>query len=135
MVQETLIRLVHKVESGAFKSEKGSLAMYAFGIAHYVRLEFSKEKKHLGLEVVKEESDESLESDYLSKERQNILRRAIQQLPADQQNVVSLLLDRELKLNEIGIILNIPVGTVKSHVHRAKSQLKIEIEKIGGLHV
>ncbi|HEY8269680.1 MAG TPA: sigma factor, partial [Pseudobdellovibrionaceae bacterium] len=38
LVQETLIRLVHKQRRGEFAAEKGSLKAYAFGIARFVRL-------------------------------------------------------------------------------------------------
>ena len=43
-----------------------------------------------------------------------------------QQEILLLILDQDLTLSEIATILQIPLGTIKSHVHRAKiSLLKI----------
>jgi RNA polymerase sigma-70 factor (ECF subfamily) len=39
----------------------------------------------------------------------------------------------ELKLDEIAKMLDIPVGTVKSNLHRAKEIVKKEVENNGGL--
>ncbi|MBI1861663.1 MAG: hypothetical protein HYR96_12165 [Deltaproteobacteria bacterium] len=42
LVQEVLVRLYQKHESGLFDPERGSLRMFAYGIAHFVRLETLK---------------------------------------------------------------------------------------------
>jgi DNA-directed RNA polymerase specialized sigma24 family protein len=52
LTQESLIRLVQKVESGAFDSSKGNLRMYAFGIAHFIALESSKSVIELPIEEI-----------------------------------------------------------------------------------
>src|SRR5690606_4890597 len=52
------------------------------------------------------------------------LRLAIRKLSVAEQEIVSLLVERDLTLQDVSAILEIPVGTVKSHMHRAKSKLK-----------
>jgi RNA polymerase sigma factor (sigma-70 family) len=52
------------------------------------------------------------------------LRKAILSLEFPVREIFLLLVDRELKLEEISGILSIPVGTIKSHIHRGKEKLR-----------
>ena len=57
-------------------------------------------------------------------EQQEALRRAIDQLPEEQRAVVILSEIQGLKYQDIGAILDVPVGTVKSRMHTAMEKLK-----------
>ena len=57
-------------------------------------------------------------------EQQNALRRAIDQLPDEQKAVVILSEIQGMKYQDIGEILGVPVGTVKSRMHTAMDKLK-----------
>jgi RNA polymerase sigma-70 factor (ECF subfamily) len=57
-------------------------------------------------------------------ETQDELKRAIEQLPEEQKSVLILSEIQGLKYQEIGAILEIPVGTVKSRMHTAMEKLK-----------
>ena len=57
-------------------------------------------------------------------EQQEALRRAIDQLPDEQKSVVILGEIQGMKYQDIGAILEIPVGTVKSRMHTAMEKLK-----------
>jgi RNA polymerase sigma-70 factor (ECF subfamily) len=57
-------------------------------------------------------------------EEQATLRRALDQLPEEQKAVVILSEIQGLKYQDIGAILDIPVGTVKSRMHTAMEKLK-----------
>ena len=57
------------------------------------------------------------------------LRAIIDRLPAKLQEVVVLTYLQELACGEIAEILNIPEGTVKSRLHRAREKLHREIER------
>lgn len=57
-------------------------------------------------------------------ERQEALRRAIDRLSEEQRTVLVLGEIQGLKYQEIGEILGIPVGTVKSRMHTAVERLK-----------
>lgn len=57
-------------------------------------------------------------------EQQNALRRAIDQLPEEQKAVVILSEIQGMKYQDIGEILGVPVGTVKSRMHTAMDKLK-----------
>jgi RNA polymerase sigma-70 factor (ECF subfamily) len=53
-----------------------------------------------------------------------LLRDAINSLPAEQQEVLRLFYTESQSLIEIGRILEIPVGTVKSRLYHAREKLK-----------
>lgn len=55
------------------------------------------------------------------------LQRAVGQLPISQRVVVVLYYLNDLSLQEIGDILDIPVGTVKSRLHYGRLALKQEL--------
>ena len=57
-------------------------------------------------------------------EQQAALRRAIDQLSEEQKAVVILSEIQGLKYQDIGAILDVPVGTVKSRMHTAMERLK-----------
>jgi len=58
------------------------------------------------------------------REQQAALQRALDQLPEEQRSVVVLSEIQGLKYQDIGAILDIPVGTVKSRMHTAMEKLK-----------
>jgi RNA polymerase sigma-70 factor (ECF subfamily) len=57
-------------------------------------------------------------------ETRQALRDAIERLPEEQKSVLILSELQGLKYQEIGAILDIPVGTVKSRMHTAMERLK-----------
>ena len=57
-------------------------------------------------------------------ETEEALRRAIDRLPEEQKAVVILSEIEGLKYQEIGEILEVPVGTIKSRMHAAMEKLK-----------
>lgn len=131
MTQETLIRLVRKVDQNKYDPEKGTLKMLAFGIAHYVALESNPVKPHENIDewedVVGDE--QSLEQAMMAQEAVFQVRKQMKNLSSIEQQILSLLVDQELSLKEISRILGIPEGTVKSHVFRAKKKLIVLIQK------
>ena len=52
---------------------------------------------------------------------------AVRRLPARQRSVVVLRYDLQLTDGEIAETLNVPIGTVKSTLHRALARLRLEV--------
>ena len=61
--------------------------------------------------------------------RDRLLRQMIQELPDGQRAVVTLRYQEDLDPSEICRIVNLPVNTVKSHLHRALVSLRKKLEK------
>lgn len=131
-VQETLLRLVELEFEKALDPSRGSVASFAFGVARRVRWEaLRKQRRHqslLGrwLRNSKDTAEAGPTAEQLLSVQSGAarLRAALPALSEAEGEVVNLLLDEELTLPEIGQILGMPVGTVKSHAGRARAKLK-----------
>lgn len=62
-------------------------------------------------------------------EQKEATLQAIRQLPAMQRAVIALFYLEDLPLKEVAAILDLPVGTVKTHLHRARHGLKKQLER------
>jgi RNA polymerase sigma-70 factor (ECF subfamily) len=128
LVQETFLRLVRRYREGAFDPQKGNLVMFAYGIASFVRLEALKAKAREPGWATEHQIAQLSAPEEEGVEASRRLRNAIRELKEVEQQVVLLHIDQELSLVEIGGILRMPVGTVKSHIHRAKENLQRILE-------
>ncbi len=61
-------------------------------------------------------------------ERQWLVQRALAELSEEYRTVLVLKEMDELKYEEIAEILNVPVGTVRSRIHRARQELRARLE-------
>lgn len=153
-VQETLLRLVRLAREGEYDPKRGSPRMLAFGIARLVKHEFYRNVGEHDLfgdtnEYANQISDQGRSSGFggdlpnrggtddgapsvlrtlEENEANQRLRRAIHSLDHPVKEIFLLLIDRELRLEEISGILSLPVGTVKSHIHRGKEKLRAILE-------
>lgn len=135
LTQETLVRLVTKFNSGDFDNSKGTMEMFAFGIARFVRLEELKRKTPVLMD--KSEQDNIVDQANLfesthDKSELFLLRKGIAHLLEPEQEIILLMIDQEWTLNQISQHMQMPLGTVKSHVHRAKKNIISFIEEKSG---
>jgi RNA polymerase sigma-70 factor, ECF subfamily len=61
---------------------------------------------------------------------QEEIQQALAKLPAHLKSVLILRHIEDLSYEEISAALEIPIGTVKTHLHRGRSALKAELEKL-----
>lgn len=59
----------------------------------------------------------------LSEERTHIIEDAIDQLPENYKKIIKLRHNDDMEYDEIAKVLNLPMGTVKVHLHRARAAL------------
>lgn len=71
-----------------------------------------------------------VEEQIISREEQRLVQRAVRHLPDKYRLPVLLFYMEELKISEIGKVLGIPEGTVKSRLFKAKNMLKKELEVV-----
>jgi len=87
--------------------------------------------EHEGLDgyAVIPNDDRTPESEMLLSETQRIVRQAIETLPAKYKSVMVLRYLHDLSLQEIGEVLDMPVTTVKTRVHRGREFLRKKLER------
>jgi RNA polymerase sigma factor (sigma-70 family) len=61
---------------------------------------------------------------------EQLLARALQHVPVELQITLELFYWEELSVEEIGVVLGVPAGTVKSRLHRARGVLREVIERL-----
>ncbi|MBQ6660025.1 MAG: RNA polymerase sigma factor [Lachnospiraceae bacterium] len=131
------IRIRIKTPDDDLKLEKER--NYCLGIA--VRLYKNSYRKKVNrkeesLDNGQEEYDERFASGVVTgealeaEERQARVRKSIRELPLKQRTVIYLFYFSELSIKDIGALLRIPTGTVKSRLNKAKSALKNELEDV-----
>ncbi len=127
----------------ALKSFRGASAFstWLYRIAMNVCLDDLRRRKHQPLSLVTEESEESSpeereipdESDEPGakaeqRERQVIVQQAIGRLPKDYRAIVVMYDIRGLSYQDICEALDVPLGTVKSRLNRARHALREEMQ-------
>jgi RNA polymerase sigma factor (sigma-70 family) len=60
-------------------------------------------------------------------EEQGVLLEALRRLPLAQQVVLELFYWERMTTEEVGEVLDLPVGTVRSHLHRGRRQLEEQL--------
>ncbi len=68
---------------------------------------------------------------YEKKERQQLIKKTLKQLPENQRLALTLVTYQELSYEEISDILNCTTGAVKSLIHRARQNMKKLLIKAG----
>lgn len=86
--------------------------------------------KTKGGEMEMQLSDETAQTDrgIIRKQRQQMVREAIQGLPRKYRKVIELRHMEEKSYQEISEVLNKPLGTVKAHIFRAREMLYKELK-------
>lgn len=70
------------------------------------------------------------EDDIESLELQETIQREISKLPEKYRSVIILKYIEELSLNEISEILDLPLGTVKTRIHRGREALRKQLRHV-----
>ncbi len=124
--QETLLRLYRYVLNVGLKPSKGNMRMLAFGIARNVLKEsWRSQQRHSSAdsELADFHADAPSPHELSPQEAALSLSSLMELLSPDEREVVSLLVDRDLSLAEIAVLIDCPLNTVKSHLHRARKKM------------
>ena len=84
------------------------------------------EERDYELPAVEHDTDELAQSEYIEKK----IQAAIQKLPLHFRTVTILRDIQELSYEEISKIVDVPLGTVKSRINRARIQLQKELKDL-----
>ena len=134
LVQETMLSVWRK--SHTFDSSKASASTWMFTIARNLRIDRFRSESRPEFDpsdpaLIPEpelQADEQLEL----KNRQEFVRKCLDELPNDQREVVQLSFMQGLSHQEISDKLDIPLGTAKSRLRLSFGKLRKTIEKTDG---
>ena len=138
LCQEIFIKVYQRLHGFEFRSR---LSTWIGTIAFNACVNFLQKKRDVpagdlfgegetALENLPTGSPPNPEDLLIKKEEAKHLTTAIEQLPVVQKTVLLLFHHDDLSLEEIAQILGIPVNTVKSHLFRARKNLKAILTKI-----
>lgn len=83
-----------------------------------------------GVEPVDQRADAEPSHDMEVQERQSMVRAALAELPEEFRTALVLKEMEGLKYDEIAEVVGCPIGTVRSRIHRARSELRGKLEVI-----
>ena len=126
IVQETFLAVLRP--SGRFDASKGTVAAYLFGIArHHVIKRLARQGTTLAEppEVIAEAiAPQDTPFDAIARDRMiGLVRQAVQSLPPAYREVVALCDLEEMDYATVAHVIQCPIGTVRSRLHRARALL------------
>ncbi len=86
----------------------------------------SREEKEYELPAIQPDTGAEVQSEYVEKQIQN----AIHALPEHFKTVIILRDIQELSYDEISSIVDVPIGTIKSRINRARLQLQADLKEL-----
>jgi RNA polymerase sigma-70 factor (ECF subfamily) len=108
-----------------------SVKAYLFAIARNLfRDVVDRQRRLVAVSEAPEEADPAPSPARTAEDRQTlaVVLKAIQRLPDQQREALVLSVDKDLRYDQIGAILGCSVAAVKVRIHRARLQLKSELE-------
>jgi RNA polymerase sigma-70 factor, ECF subfamily len=140
LFQQTWMRVMQRIKS---YDPRRSFEGWLFAIAHNLAIDFLRRRQPESLDEPSDsgetQSERTQSSDpgaldcLLSQERADWVARIVENLPISFREVLTLRFEEEMKLEEIAMALDIPMGTVKTRLHRALKALRQLMEKKTGI--
>jgi len=135
LVHDTFVALLR--EPNLFDPAQGNVFGYLCGVLrHRVSRHFRHERRLVALEVDDEGAHQQVSpgdspADEIARsEMTRAFRRAILELPPQHREVIALCDLEELPYATVANILNCPVGTVRSRLHRARALLTLRLASL-----
>lgn len=122
LLQSTLLRALEKVnyfETGTDLFKWSSKIMYNIFVTDYRR----KVKFETQYDPESHIENRSVEPDQQTKLEVKVMAKAMEQMSAEHREILVLVCVKGMQYQEVADMLHIPVGTVRSRLSRARSQL------------
>lgn len=127
VMQEVFLNVLEN--AGRFDSRKGSVRAWLFGCARYVTLDRLRLERRwtddMPADLTTLDGDERL----LAAQRLERLHAAIARLPVEYREALVLFELQELTYAETAAVLECPVGTVRSRLHRGRALLAAMLDE------
>ena len=119
--QEVFLQVLEN--AGRFDAAKGTARAWLLGCARHVVIDRLRAENRLSGEAPEQAAAEDHDSRVLSEQRLMRLHAAIAELPLEYREALVLCELAELPYAEAAAVLDCPVGTVRSRLHRGRSLL------------
>ncbi len=139
LTQDSFIKAYNALDSFQFQY---SFSSWLYRIASNTCIDFLRKRRFKTVsinqpidssddEYYMEIRDDSCSADdqVLANERRQILHDAIDKLPENYREIIKLRHEEEMDYKEISDKLNLPLGTVKAHLFRARKMLLTRLKK------
>lgn len=135
VVQEVFIKLWTK--KAKYDETKGKFSSWIITITRYTAFDLMRVKKrdNVSLEEetdLPEQQNETTEDIVEWKEKNSIIRKAVQELSEEQRKMVELFYFEGLSQSKIADKCNLPLGTVKGRLRLSLKHLKKHISSVEG---
>lgn len=134
LFQETWVRVLDR---GHQYDGKSKFETWLFSIARHLLIDLHRRKRPQSLEALTETDENPMQVPAggasaldlaAAREEQAGLAESLNRLPAILREVLLLRFQEDLKLEEIAVVLAVPMGTVKSRLYRGLEQLRESTE-------
>ena len=133
LVQTTFVGMLEAKDR--FRGE-GSFRSYAFGIAFNVlRTHYRGRRRDAQVDFAVtslRDLGAGPASMAAAKAEQRLLLEGLRRIPAEHQSILELYFWEPLTAGEIAAVFDLPVGTVRTRIRRAKALLAEQIAEVGG---
>ncbi|MFO8070616.1 MAG: sigma-70 family RNA polymerase sigma factor [Polyangia bacterium] len=111
-------------------SDSSRAKAYLYGVTRHVYLDASRRRavRSRPLPAEEEPTADDPEQDAGRRERIDMLRAAASGLEPPRPEILDLYYGADLSVAEIAEVIGIPVGTVKTHLHRSRAELRRLLE-------
>ena len=141
LYQQTFLTVFEKVKDGqeidADRNPKSYLLTVTTNLWNNQRRKYLWRRKKVDVDTFRDVSELevpeeglSVEDAAIKNEKLQEVRLAVQNLPDKYRVVILMFYMEELSVEEIGKALSIPLGTVKSRLHKAKSMLQSKLKDL-----
>jgi RNA polymerase sigma-70 factor (ECF subfamily) len=125
ITQDTFLRVYERI--GEFRGE-ARFTTWLYRICYNLCLNRLQRKRNDSREETLLEElpdlEERVPDQLITKERQEVVKRALSRLTPEFREVIALYYTGQLSYDEVAMLLELPIGTVRSRLHRGRAELK-----------
>ncbi len=135
--QDTFIKVIHTLKTKTY-NEEGKFLPWVMRIAHNLCVDYFRSIKRMPMQrdtdefsvfSVMKDNDPNIESQIISLQIEDDLKKIIEELPEDQREVLMMRIYQDLSFKEISELTNVSINTALGRMRYALINLRKIIDK------